>query len=62
MTIHWNALEEHFLMATLVFRFNFMEEKFIFFLIFLNPTEIGNLTVCEQVHQHEATPSESLTN
>jgi hypothetical protein len=30
-TIHWKALEEHFLMVPLVFRFNHFRGKFEFF-------------------------------
>jgi hypothetical protein len=40
MTIHWKALEKHFLMVPLVFRFDFRGKKCIFWFFFLikNPS------------------------
>jgi hypothetical protein len=38
MTIHWKALEQHFLVAPLVFRFNHFQEKNAFSEFFSDAT------------------------
>jgi hypothetical protein len=56
MTIHWKALEEHFLMVPLVFRFNNFQVKNAFSEFF------SKLMVFQDYQGKNVRPSRNITN